>query len=306
MNAVFLAGQTAIGKSAVALELAKKIDGEIISVDSMQVYRGLDIGTAKPDATERARVPHHLVDVLELTETFDAAQFEKRARIAESEIKSRGKTPLFCGGTGLYFRAFLDGLRDQPPQNRALRAALETTLLAELLQELETNDPAHYAKIDRQNPRRVIRAIENFRLTGKPMSEQPTRWENKEDRNKPRVIYLERPSAELRHRIEQRVDEMFARGLVRETRALLAAGLETNRTAQQALGYRQVIEHLNGERILEETIALVKIRTWQFARRQATWFRKQPNIHRLKIQPAETADQIADRVLQAATQTLAK
>lgn len=303
INAVFLAGQTGVGKSAVAIQLAEATSGEIISVDSMQVYRGMDIGTAKPSEAERARVPHHLVDILNLSESFDAAQFVRHAKTAENDVRSRGRTPIYCGGTGLYFRALIDGLRDMPACNPALRAELESAPLEALLQELEAKDPAHFAKVDRQNPRRVIRAIETIRLTGKPISEQPIHWENREDRNKPRVFCLERSAGDLRKRIEMRVEEMFRRGLVEETRALIVAGLETNRNAMQALGYRQVVEHLHGARPLEETVALVKIRTWQFARRQATWFRKQPNVIHLKIQTTESDTQIAERVMEAMKKT---
>ncbi len=169
---IFLAGPTAVGKSEIALRIAEKIGGEIISVDSMQVYRGLEIGTAKPSPEEQRRVRHHLIDVVELTEPFDAAKFVSLAQRAVTEIQSRGRTPIFCGGTGLYFKVFLEGLGDAPPANGALRAELERTPLEELLRELEQRDPATYEKIDRQNPRRVIRAVEVIRLTGRPFSEQ--------------------------------------------------------------------------------------------------------------------------------------
>ena len=161
-----LTGPTATGKSEVALLLAERLGGEIISIDSMQVYRGLDIGTAKPSAAEQRRVPHHLIDVVELTEPFDAAQFARLAQAALQEIQARGHRPILCGGTGLYFKAFLEGLGEAPPADAALRAQLEAAPLPELLSELQRDDPATFAKIDRQNPRRVIRAIEVMRLTG--------------------------------------------------------------------------------------------------------------------------------------------
>jgi tRNA dimethylallyltransferase len=173
---LLIVGPTAVGKSAVALALAEKTGGEIISVDSMQVYRGLDIGTAKPTAAERARVPHHLIDVVDLTEPFDAAKFVALAQKAVTEIQSRGHVPILCGGTGLYFKAFLEGLGDAPPANPALRAELEATPLAELSRELEHCDPVAFQTIDQQNPRRVIRAIEVIRLTGKPFSQQRAEW----------------------------------------------------------------------------------------------------------------------------------
>src|SRR5580698_1203828 len=155
---IFIAGPTAVGKSAAALALAERIGGEIISVDSMQVYRGLDIGTAKPTTAERARLPHHLIDICDLREAFDAAQFVRLAQKGVEEIQARGRTPVFCGGTGLYFKAFLEGLGEAPPANEKLRAELEAAPLERLLDELQERDPATFEKIDRQNPRRVIRA----------------------------------------------------------------------------------------------------------------------------------------------------
>src|ERR1017187_2509106 len=153
---VFLAGPTAVGKSAIALLLAEQLGGEIISADSMQVYRGLDLGTAKPSPAERARVPHHLIDICNLTENFDAAQFIRLAQKAITEIQARGHVPIFCGGTGLYFKAFLSGLGEAPGTNPDLRAELEAASFEALLHELRERDPAAYEKIDKQNPRRVI------------------------------------------------------------------------------------------------------------------------------------------------------
>ncbi len=286
---IFLAGPTAVGKSAVALELAQRLGGEIISVDSMQVYRGLDIGTAKPSRAERARVPHHLIDVVDVTEPFDAAKFVELARRAVAEIRSRGRAPIFCGGTGLYFKAFLEGLGEAPPADPRLRAELEATPLPDLLRELENRDPATFEKIDRQNSRRVIRAMEVIRLTGKPFSTQRADWSHTSGITNPasRFFCLTRSAADLRARIDSRVDEMFERGLVEETRRLLARGLAQNRTAMQALGYRQVVEHLRGERSLADTIELVKVKTRQFAKRQMTWFRKQPGMKWIELAPED-------------------
>lgn len=272
---VFLAGPTAAGKSAIALALAEQLGGEIISVDSMQVYRGLDIGTAKPSAAERARVPHHLLDVAELSAAFDAAQFLRLASAAVQQIQGRGRVPIFCGGTGFYFKAWLDGLGDAPPANPRVRAELEAMPLPDLLAELERCDMETFARIDRQNPRRVVRALEVLRITGKPFSAQRADWHARNTQTATPVLCLTREAADLRARIEARVDAMFAAGLVAETQALMRICLATNPTAMQAIGYRQVSEHLHGERGLEETIALVKTKTWQFARRQGTWFRRQ-------------------------------
>jgi len=344
---LLLAGPTAVGKSEIALLLAEKIGGEIISVDSMQVYRGLDIGTAKPSAAERARVPHHLIDVLDLAEPacdrprlstealakvdlagtsergihsaspFDAAQFVRLANAAVTEIQSRGHTPIFCGGTGLYFKAFLEGLGDAPPADEKLRAELEATPLLELLAELAEKDPATHEKIDRQNPRRVIRAVEVIRLTGKKFSEQRAAWQStlgapasrRRDAapsenagetpalpNASRIIGFSRENGDLHNRINSRVDTMFARGLVEETRRLLDHGLAQNKTALQALGYRQVVEHLRGERGLPETIELVKIKTRQFAKRQMTWFKRQLNVEWIKLDSTQDLTMVADKI----------
>ena len=288
---IFLAGPTAVGKSAVALALAEKIGGEIITVDSMQVYRGLDIGTAKPMPAERVRVPHHLIDVCDLHEAFDAAQFIRLAQKAVEEIQSRNKTPVFCGGTGLYFKAFLDGLGEAPPADEKLRAELEATPFATLLAELRERDPAAYEKIDRQNPRRVIRAIEVIRLTGKKFSEQRAEWKTQNSKSKTQNYFCFTRSAEdLHRRINVRVDEMFRLGLVDETRALLQHGLAENKFAMQAIGYRQVVEHLRGEHDLAATIELVKIKTRQFAKRQLTWFRRHGNCEWIELKPAETVE----------------
>ena len=298
LTPLFIAGPTASGKSALALALAEQFGGEIITADSMQVYRGLDIGTAKPTAEERARVPHHLLDVCDLRENFDAAQFVRRAQPAVTEIQARGKLPIFCGGTGLYFKAFIAGLGEAPASDTALRTELEAQPLATLLAELETRDPATFAAIDKQNPRRVVRAIEVIRLTGKPFSAQRADWQPAavDPALAARYFCLKREPADLHARINVRVDEMFQRGLVAETKYLLAHGLADNRTALQAIGYRQVVEHLRGERSLTETVELVKIRTRQFAKRQFTWFRAQPYIRWLELKANEPLESVGQRM----------
>jgi tRNA dimethylallyltransferase len=311
LRPIFIVGPTAVGKSAVAMALAEKIGGEIISVDSMQVYRGLDIGTAKPSSAERARVPHHLIDVCDLHEAFDAAQFIRHAQMAVAKIRSRGRTPIFCGGTGLYFKAYLEGLGEAPPSDEKLRAELETTPFAALLQELLERDPAAYEKIDRQNPRRVIRAVEVIRLTEKKFSDQRAAWKpsapnegggwKMEDGKRVEppssiLFCLTRPAADLHARIHRRVDEMLARGLVDETRELLRHGLAENKFAMQAIGYRQVVEHLRGERNLAETNELVKIKTRQFAKRQLTWFRRHGNCEWIELLAGEPPELCAGKI----------
>jgi tRNA dimethylallyltransferase len=304
---LFLAGPTAVGKSEIALMLAEKIGGEIISVDSMQVYRGLDIGTAKPSSAERARVRHHLIDAVDLTESFDAAQFVRLATAAVTEIQSRGQVPIFCGGTGLYFKAFLEGIGEAPPADEKLRVELEATPISELLTELAERDPVTYEKIDRQNPRRVVRAVEVIRLTGRKFSEQRSEWQSRAESpsafakasadKKSKVIFgLARETGDLRGRIDVRVEAMFARGLVEETRRLLEHGLALNKTAMQALGYRQVVEHLRGERGLPQTIELVKIKTRQFAKRQMTWFRRQLNLRWMELGITDAPEAVVERL----------
>jgi tRNA dimethylallyltransferase len=294
---IFIAGPTAVGKSEIALLLAEKIGGEIISADSMQVYRGLDLGTAKPSPAERARVPHHLIDICDLTENFDAAQFIRLAQKAVEEIQSRGRVPVFCGGTGLYFKAFLSGLGEAPATNPELRAELEAASFESLLHELRERDPVAYEKIDKQNPRRVIRAVEVIRLTGKKFSEQRAEWKAQCALPiKTNFYCFIRQPEDLHARINARVDAMFARGLVDETRGLLTRGLEQNKTAMQAIGYRQVVEHLRGERPLAETIELVKSRTRQFAKRQLTWFRRQLDPEWIELKPDESPEEILSRL----------
>jgi tRNA dimethylallyltransferase len=297
---IFIAGPTAVGKSEIALRLAEQLGGEIISADSMQVYRGLDLGTAKPSPAERARAAHHLIDICDLTENFDAAQFIRLAQKAVAEIQSRNKTPIFCGGTGLYFKAFLSGLGEAPATNPELRAELEAASFESLLRELRERDPAAYEKIDKQNPRRVIRAVEVIRLTGKKFSEQRAEWKAQSVVPiKTNFYCFTRTSTDLHTRINTRVDAMFARGLVGETRGLLKRGLEQNKTAMQAIGYRQVVEHLRGERDLAETIELVKSRTRQFAKRQLTWFRRQLDPEWIELKPDESLEKCVRKICEA-------
>ena len=296
---VFIAGPTAVGKSEIAILLAEKIGGEIISVDSMQVYRGLDIGTAKPSQDERKKIPHRLIDICELTENFDAAQFVRLANKAVEEIQSRSRIPIFCGGTGLYFNAYLSGLGEAPSANPELRAELEAMPFEKLLQELRERDSETYQKIDKQNPRRIIRAIEVIRLTGKKFSEQRAEWKTEDGGKKAETIFvLTRKPEDLHARINVRVDEMFRHGLVDETRELLKHGLEQNKTAMQAIGYRQVVEHLRGEIVLAKAIDLVKSKTRQFAKRQLTWFRRYGNCEWFELSKTDAPEKIAEQLLQ--------
>ena len=286
---IFIAGATATGKSAAALEVAKKTGGQIISVDSMQVYEKMDIGTAKPTAEQRAQIPHHLIDCTTISEGFDVARF-----VRETENKQKNiKQPILCGGTGLYFQAWLEGLGEAPAGDPKVRKELEEMSTQSLLKELEEEDPATYKSIDQDNPRRVVRAVEVIRITGKPFSEQKAKWTNRAPRN---FFLLERTSQDLRRRIEARVETIFERGLVEET-CSLRSELEASPIAQQALGYRQVISHLKGELGLPETVSLVKSRTWQFARRQKTWFKKLNQTTVVQVLENEGPEEIAQQII---------
>ena len=268
---IYLTGATARGKSALAMHLAKRLGGEIISVDSMQVYCGLNIGTAKPSAEEQAEVPHHLIDVAQLSEAFDAAQFVRLAKIASESISSRGRIPIFCGGTGLYFRALMEGLGNSPPSDELLRDELSLLPFESLVAELKIKDPKAAKQIDLKNPRRVLRAVEVIRLTGRPYSEQRIGWD-KLKRAPENLFCINREVDVLNQRIHKRVDEMFSLGLIEETQILIKQGLRDNRNACQALGYRQVLDLLDGELSLESVVDKVKIKTRQFAKRQRSWF----------------------------------
>ena len=293
---IYLTGATASGKSALAMHLAKRLGGEIISVDSMQVYCGLNIGTAKPSSEEQAEVPHHLIDVAELSEAFDAAQFVRLAKSASESISSRGRIPIFCGGTGLYFRALMEGLGNSPPSDELLRDELSLLPFESLVAELKIKDPKAAKQIDLKNPRRVLRAVEVIRLTGRPYSEQRIGWD-KLKRAPENLFCINREVDVLNQRIHKRVDEMFSLGLIEETQFLIKQGLRDNRNACQALGYRQVLDLLDGELSLESVVNKVKIKTRQFAKRQRSWFRNQMKCDLLDWPEDENVDSFCELLL---------
>lgn len=303
---VVIAGPTAVGKTGLALELAHRLNGEIVSMDSMQVYRGMDVGTAKPSLAERLSVPHHLIDVVDVAESFDASQFSELAVPAIQSILARGKVPLLCGGTGLYFKAVLEGLSAAPAPEPEFRAELEKKTLQELLALLEHYDPDALGLIDCRNPRRVRRALEITLVSGEKFSAQ------RQTAASPRSTRvgafhwfgLARSPEDLRQRIDDRVDLMFREGLVEETATLLNSGLSDNRIAQQALGYRQVIDHLAGRATLPETIALVKSRTRKYAKRQMTWFRYQMRLQWLDCEPGASPEALLELVMNRTTTIL--
>lgn len=273
----FLTGPTASGKTAVGLELARRLGAEILSLDSMAIYRGLDIGTAKPTAEERRAVPHHLLDLVGPEQEFSLAQYLAAAETAAAGIQSRGREVLFVGGTPLYLKSLLRGIFEGPAADRTFREQLAAEARAHggdwLHRRLAAVDPKAARRLHPNDTRRLIRALEVFQKTGRPISE----WQQQFDRGRPaeqcRVFVLDWPRDVLYTRINERVAGMFSAGLVAEVQRLLAAGATFGPTARQALGYREVLEHLEGRRSLVETIELVQTRTRQFAKRQLTWFR---------------------------------
>lgn len=266
-------GPTAVGKTDLSLQLAAELDAEIVSVDSMQVYRGMDIGTAKPDADTRSRVPHHLLDLFDPDHEVTVSEFQELARGAIENISQRGRLPLLVGGSGLYYRAVVDEL-SFPPRQEGIRRRLEdeaeergAEVLYERLKEL---DPRAAAKIEPANERRTVRALEVIQITGRPFSDNVT-WDSYESIYDLTAIGLTRPRDDLYARIEARVDAMLEEGLVTETGRVAAAGM--GRTARQALGYRQVLESDPAE-LRDEIVRATK----RFARRQESWFRSDPRI----------------------------
>jgi len=268
---IAILGPTAVGKTALALELAREFRGEIVSADSRQVYCGMDIGTAKPTVAEQRAAPHHLLDVVNPDEAFTLAQYQHLAYTAIAEIHARGNVPLLVGGTGLYVRAVLEGLsipRVEP--NRARRAELERTDAGMLYARLRQLDAIAASRIDPRNKRRVIRAIEVCESAGKPISALQTRAA---PNYRVLRIGLTLPREELYRRINARVDQMIANGLVDEVRALLARGYSKDTPALSGLGYRQIAAYLRGEASLEEAVRWLKRDTRRFVHHQYSWFR---------------------------------
>jgi len=268
---IAIVGPTAVGKSALALQLAAEFRGEIVSADSRQIYRGMDIGTAKPTPAERQRVPHHLIDVVNPNQTFTLADYQQLAYAVIAQIHARGKVPFLVGGTGLYVRAVLEGLtipRVQP--NPELRRELEREDAATLYARLQQLDPNAAAKIDPRNKRRVIRALEVCQATGQPMS---TLQKTQPPPYRVLRIGLTLPREELYRRINARVEQMIAAGLVEEVRALLAHGYAPDVPAMSGLGYRHIAAYLNGTLTREEAIRQLKRDTRRLVHHQYTWFR---------------------------------
>lgn len=273
-GAFFLAGPTAVGKTAVAIELAEAFGAEIIGADAFQVYRGLDLLTAKPTQAEMARVPHHLVGVVPLSESFNAGRYRELALAALDEVRGRGHVAIVVGGTGMYLRALTRGLADLPPAPPELRAELAANPLPRLLERLRELDPEAATTIDVQNPRRVQRAVEVCLMTGRPFSEFRREWE----REVPfQGVLLERDREELYERIDLRAAALFENGAVEEVRTALASG-EASPTARQVIGWREIEAFLRGELSRADAIAAIAQATRRYAKRQQTWFRREPML----------------------------
>lgn len=278
---VFIVGPTAVGKTALSLELAQRFDGEIISGDSMQVYRGMDIGTAKASVEERSLVKHHLIDICNPDESFTASDFQRLGKVAIADIHARGKLPIVVGGTGLYVESlcyqfqFGKGAPDDALRQR-LTDRMEVEGNEKLYAELQQIDSTAAAKIHVNDSRRIIRALEVWYNTGTRISESSVR---KESEYEPIWIGLTMDRALLYERIEKRIDLMLAEGLIDEVKALQSLGLPTYATALQALGYKEVIKWLTGEYTYDRAVELLKRDTRHFAKRQLSWFRRMPEIN---------------------------
>lgn len=276
---VALVGATASGKTGLSLDLAERLGGEVVNTDAMQVYRGMDVGTAKLPEAERRGIAHHLLDLLEVTEPATVALFQQWARDAIADIRGRDATPVLVGGSALYTRAIVDRF-EFPGTDESLRRELEVELERvggpALHARLAGVDPEAAARIEPDNGRRVVRALEVVALTGRPFSASLPRLEYVDPLTVQVGVDIDRPT--LDERIGRRVDEMFAAGFVEEVEALLARGLAEGRTASRAIGYREVMGHLAGDRTLAEAVEQTKAATRRFARRQDSWFRKDPRI----------------------------
>ena len=291
-QALILTGPTACGKSALALELAERVGAEVVALDSMTVYRGMDVGTAKPTPAERGRVPHHLIDVLDPWESLTVAWWLGRAEEACRDVAARGKRPLFVGGTPFYLKALLHGLFPGPPADEDLRRALEAEAerdgLAALHARLAAVDPKTAARLHPNDVRRVVRALEVYELTGKPISAWQQTWDTPAFAESPAAapppvaipaVVLELPREVLYDHINRRVDAMLAAGWLDEARRLRELPRPLSREARQALGYRELLAHLDGTGpAWPETVELIRTHTRQFAKRQLTWFRHLPTL----------------------------
>jgi tRNA dimethylallyltransferase len=298
---ICIVGPTAVGKTEIAIQLAQHLDAEIVSLDSRQIYRGMDIGTAKPTPDQRQAVPHHLIDCVDVDQPFSVAEYQRLADTAIAEIRERGKRTMAVGGAGLYFRGIIDGLFDGPGADAEIRAKLQREAdehgNVALHERLRRCDPETANRVHPNNLVRVIRALEIYELTGKPISSLQQQWKMNEPRYLFRAFGLNMPREVLYRRIEERVDRMVEAGLIEEVKGLLDQGYPRNCVAMQSFGYKELIDYLDGKRTLDEAIALLKQNTRRFAKRQLTWFRNDPRIEWLDTSQFSSIDGIVDNLL---------
>ena len=299
----FLTGATASGKTLTSLRLAKRLNAEIISLDSMAIYRGMNIGTAKPSDEVRAEVPHHLIDIRDPNETFSTSQYRESAIETIKDIRSRGKEVLFVGGTALYLKALLRGMFEGPPADWEFRKRIEKEIEesgGEFLHErLQMVDPVAAHNIHPNDHRRLIRALEVFTTTGKPISHWQMEFDDPTPAEQCKVFAIRHPREVLHQRIEHRVNAMFEAGLIEEVRGLLEKHTSLSHTAAQAVGYREVIAHLDGKHTEEETHELVLFRTRRFARHQETWFRNLSECRWVDLEGDVEAEDIASQIIES-------
>ncbi|MDB6151281.1 MAG: tRNA dimethylallyltransferase [Chthoniobacter sp.] len=293
-----IAGPTAVGKSAVALEVADRCGGEIIGADAFQVYAGLRVLTAQPSAEELARVPHHLVSEIPLSRSFDVAQFVAAARERLAAIRARGRVAIVCGGTGLYVRALMRGIAELPAANADLRAELEAQPLAQMQRRLAELDPVGFAQLDIRNPRRVIRALEVCLLTGRPFSSFRQEWDRAETAS--RGVVLTRDREDLHCRINQRTEGMFAAGVEDEVRALRELGP----TAEQVIGLRDLRRLEAGEITHGACVSAIQQATRRYAKRQLTWFRQEPALTTVNLSVLANREALIAGLVEQATALL--
>jgi tRNA dimethylallyltransferase len=294
LSLLCILGPTAVGKTELALRIAIRTGGEIVSVDSRQVYRGMDIGTAKPTPEQLRIVPHHMVDCVMPDEPFSAADYQRGADEAIRQIRERGSTPMLVGGSGMYFRALVDGLfegpKADPELRRKLRQEADKFGVPYLYDRLENIDPEAAEKIHHNDLLRIIRALEVYEKSGKRVSELRKQWDSGETRYKFTAFGLNRPREELYERIEKRVDQMMAEGLLDETRSL--SKYSRNLYAINCLGYKELLDFLDGKHDLAEAIRLIKQNTRRFAKRQLTWFKRDKRIRWIDLSTCPDPDDV--------------
>jgi tRNA dimethylallyltransferase len=300
-NCWYLTGPTASGKTTVGLELAERLNAEIISLDSMAIYRGMNVGTAKPTREQRARVPHHLIDIRDPTERFSVTDYLAAASTAIADIGSRDKQVLFVGGTPLYLKALLRGMFEGPPGDEGFRREVlreaEQVGLEALHARLQQVDPLSAARLHPRDVRRIVRALEVYTMTGEPISHHQLQFDEGTPADQCRVFVLDWPRKTLHQRINARVARMYASGLVEEVRGLLDRYGALSQTAAQAVGYREVQRHLRERTTLDETIRMTEARTRQFAKRQLTWFRSLCECRWLAREEDQPRDELIERIV---------